>query len=150
MFPGCCPKMKRVILLLSWIRGNTTNEMGHAIKGCILSRTSFRILHKQRACIIPRSQCLQGFIWWGNDLLSTYLILFDRSVLYDSLIYMLEFFQDGNPRLSTFGLMKNSRDGKSYSTNLAFTPPEYLRTGIYNMDIFIVCILLCCFLIMAQ
>ncbi|KVH95387.1 Protein kinase-like domain-containing protein [Cynara cardunculus var. scolymus] len=23
----------------------------------------------------------------------------------------------------------NSRDGKSYSTNLAFTPPEYLRTG---------------------
>lgn len=38
--------------------------------------------------------------------------------------------QDGNPRLSCFGLMKNSRDGKSYSTNLAFTPPEYLRTGI--------------------
>lgn len=25
--------------------------------------------------------------------------------------------------------MKNSMDGKSYSTNLAFTPPEYLRTG---------------------
>lgn len=37
--------------------------------------------------------------------------------------------QDGDPRLSCFGLMKNSRDGKSYSTNLAFTPPEYLRTG---------------------
>ncbi|KAL9679141.1 hypothetical protein QQ045_016997 [Rhodiola kirilowii] len=35
----------------------------------------------------------------------------------------------GNPRLSCFGLMKNSRDGKGYSTNLAFTPPEYLRTG---------------------
>nr|GMD65254.1 probable serine/threonine-protein kinase At4g35230 [Ipomoea batatas] len=30
---------------------------------------------------------------------------------------------------SCFGLMKNSRDGKSYSTNLAYTPPEYLRTG---------------------
>jgi len=29
--------------------------------------------------------------------------------------------------------MKNSRDGKSYSTNLAFTPPEYLRTGIYTL-----------------
>jgi hypothetical protein len=43
---------------------------------------------------------------------------------------VLEFLQDGNPRLSTFGLMKNSRDGKSYSTNLAFTPPEYLRTGM--------------------
>lgn len=37
--------------------------------------------------------------------------------------------QDGDPRLSTFGLMKNSRDGKSYSTNLAYTPPEFLRTG---------------------
>ncbi|KAJ6347453.1 hypothetical protein OIU76_004017 [Salix suchowensis] len=36
---------------------------------------------------------------------------------------------EGNPRLSCFGLMKNSRDGKGYSTNLAFTPPEYLRTG---------------------
>jgi hypothetical protein len=46
---------------------------------------------------------------------------------------VLEFFQDGNPRLSTFGLMKNSRDGKSYSTNLAFTPPEYLRTGMPNI-----------------
>lgn len=39
-------------------------------------------------------------------------------------------FQDGDPRLSSFGLMKNSRDGKSYSTNLAYTPPEFLRTGI--------------------
>lgn len=39
--------------------------------------------------------------------------------------------QDGNPRLSCFGLMKNSRDGKSYSTNLVFTPPEYLRTGMW-------------------
>ncbi|KAF8379114.1 hypothetical protein HHK36_028543 [Tetracentron sinense] len=29
----------------------------------------------------------------------------------------------------SFGLMKNSRDGKSYSTNLAYTPPEFLRTG---------------------
>ncbi|XP_044503194.1 serine/threonine-protein kinase BSK2-like isoform X4 [Mangifera indica] len=38
-------------------------------------------------------------------------------------------FVDGGPRLSSFGLMKNSRDGKSYSTNLAYTPPEFLRTG---------------------
>lgn len=43
--------------------------------------------------------------------------------------YRVMFDQDGNPRLSCFGLMKNSRDGKSYSTNLAYTPPEYLRTG---------------------
>lgn len=47
-----------------------------------------------------------------------------------SCLIVSNFGQDGNPRLSCFGLMKNSRDGKSYSTNLAFTPPEYLRTGI--------------------
>ncbi|KAH9693743.1 serine/threonine-protein kinase BSK1 [Citrus sinensis] len=39
------------------------------------------------------------------------------------------YFTNGDPRLSCFGLMKNSRDGKSYSTNLAYTPPEYLRNG---------------------
>ncbi|KAH7292632.1 hypothetical protein KP509_29G078500 [Ceratopteris richardii] len=43
--------------------------------------------------------------------------------------YRILFDQDGNPRLSSFGLMKNSRDGKSYSTNLAYTPPEFLKTG---------------------
>ncbi|KAK7282050.1 hypothetical protein RIF29_10549 [Crotalaria pallida] len=35
------------------------------------------------------------------------------------------YIQEGNARLSCFGLMKNSRNEKSYSTNLAFTPPEY-------------------------
>lgn len=49
--------------------------------------------------------------------------------------------QDGNPRLSCFGLMKNSRDGKSYSTNLAFTPPEYLRTGKSFYDVYVLCVL---------
>ena len=39
--------------------------------------------------------------------------------------------QVGNPRLSCFGLMKCSREGKSYSTNLAFAPPEYLRLGMF-------------------
>ncbi|KAL1217108.1 Serine/threonine-protein kinase BSK4 [Cardamine amara subsp. amara] len=43
--------------------------------------------------------------------------------------YRVLFDEECNPRLSTFGLMKNSRDGKSYSTNLAFAPPEYLQTG---------------------
>ncbi|OWM84005.1 hypothetical protein CDL15_Pgr004436 [Punica granatum] len=43
--------------------------------------------------------------------------------------YRVLFDEDGDPRLSCFGLMKNSRDGKSYSTNLAYTPPEYLKTG---------------------
>ncbi|KOM58263.1 hypothetical protein LR48_Vigan11g129700 [Vigna angularis] len=52
-----------------------------------------------------------------------------RGLYHDLNAYRILFDQDGNPRLSCFGLMKNSRDGKSYSTNLAFTPPEYLRTG---------------------
>ncbi|KAG8504205.1 hypothetical protein CXB51_002539 [Gossypium anomalum] len=52
-----------------------------------------------------------------------------RALYHDLNAYRILFDNDGNPRLSCFGLMKNSRDGKSYSTNLAFTPPEYLRTG---------------------
>ncbi|KAE8656783.1 putative serine/threonine-protein kinase [Hibiscus syriacus] len=52
-----------------------------------------------------------------------------RALYHDLNAYRILFDQDGNPRLSSFGLMKNCRDGKSYSTNLAFTPPEYLRTG---------------------
>lgn len=52
-----------------------------------------------------------------------------RSLYHDLNAYRILFDEDGDPRLSCFGLMKNSRDGKSYSTNLAFTPPEYLRTG---------------------
>ncbi|KAJ7961328.1 Kinase family protein [Quillaja saponaria] len=52
-----------------------------------------------------------------------------RALYHDLNAYRILFDQEGNPRLSCFGLMKNSRDGKSYSTNLAFTPPEYLRTG---------------------
>ncbi|KAJ0027174.1 hypothetical protein Pint_35276 [Pistacia integerrima] len=52
-----------------------------------------------------------------------------RALYHDLNAYRILFDKDGNPRLSCFGLMKNSRDGRSYSTNLAFTPPEYLRTG---------------------
>ncbi|KAJ7294488.1 hypothetical protein O6H91_03G061800 [Diphasiastrum complanatum] len=52
-----------------------------------------------------------------------------RRLYHDLNAYRVLFDQDGDPRLSCFGLMKNSRDGKSYSTNLAYTPPEYLRTG---------------------
>ncbi|KAI9174630.1 hypothetical protein LWI28_020350 [Acer negundo] len=52
-----------------------------------------------------------------------------RALYHDLNAYRIVFDDDGNPRLSCFGLMKNSRDGRSYSTNLAFTPPEYLRTG---------------------
>lgn len=52
-----------------------------------------------------------------------------RALYHDLNAYRVLFDDDYNPKLSCFGLMKNSRDGKSYSTNLAFTPPEYLRTG---------------------
>jgi len=71
--------------------------------------------------------------------LNAYRILFDQVLqLLTSFVPLSLYFdnlcgtiggQEGNPRLSCFGLMKNSRDGRSYSTNLAFTPPEYLRTG---------------------
>ncbi|TVU31846.1 hypothetical protein EJB05_23548, partial [Eragrostis curvula] len=52
-----------------------------------------------------------------------------RSLYHDLNAYRVLFDENGDPRLSCFGLMKNSRDGKSYSTNLAYTPPEYLRNG---------------------
>ncbi|XP_072974347.1 probable serine/threonine-protein kinase BSK3 isoform X2 [Typha angustifolia] len=52
-----------------------------------------------------------------------------RALYHDLNAYRVLFDDDCNPRLSCFGLMKNSHDGKSYSTNLAFTPPEYMRTG---------------------
>lgn len=52
-----------------------------------------------------------------------------RQLYYDLNAYRVLFDENGDPRLSCFGLMKNSRDGKSYSTNLAYTPPEYLKNG---------------------
>nr|XP_016456618.1 PREDICTED: probable serine/threonine-protein kinase At4g35230 [Nicotiana tabacum] len=53
----------------------------------------------------------------------------NRNIYHDLNAYRVLFDEDGDPRLSSFGLMKNSRDGKSYSTNLAYTPPEFMRTG---------------------
>ncbi|CAN1338538.1 Serine/threonine-protein kinase BSK7 [Linum perenne] len=52
-----------------------------------------------------------------------------RVLYHDLNAYIILFYAEANPRLSCFGLMKNSRVEKSYSTNFAFTPPEYLRTG---------------------
>lgn len=66
-----------------------------------------------------------------NIIFLIWSLFFHECVHLHTCIYVFQFSQDGNPRLSCFGLMKNSRDGKSYSTNLAFTPPEYLRTGMY-------------------
>ncbi|KAL0727617.1 hypothetical protein Bca4012_023710 [Brassica carinata] len=53
----------------------------------------------------------------------------NRKIYHDLNAYRILFDEGGDPRLSTFGLMKNSINGKSYSTNLAYTPPEFLRTG---------------------
>lgn len=53
----------------------------------------------------------------------------NRKIYHDLNAYRVLFDEEGDPRLSSFGLIKNSRDGKSYSTNLAYTPPEFLRTG---------------------
>ncbi|XP_062073695.1 serine/threonine-protein kinase BSK2-like isoform X2 [Humulus lupulus] len=53
----------------------------------------------------------------------------NQKIYHDLNAYRILFDEDGGPRLSSFGLMKNSRDGKSYSTNLAYTPPEFVRTG---------------------
>ncbi|XP_024990947.1 serine/threonine-protein kinase BSK1-like isoform X1 [Cynara cardunculus var. scolymus] len=52
-----------------------------------------------------------------------------RQLYHDLNAYRVLFDEDGDPRLSCFGFMRNSRDGKSYSTNLAYTPPEYLKHG---------------------
>eukprot|EP00252_Welwitschia_mirabilis_P016689 TRINITY_DN3695_c0_g1_i1.p1 TRINITY_DN3695_c0_g1~~TRINITY_DN3695_c0_g1_i1.p1 ORF type:complete len:492 (+),score=89.82 TRINITY_DN3695_c0_g1_i1:326-1801(+) len=53
----------------------------------------------------------------------------NRRIYHDLNAYRVLFDEEGDPRLSSFGLIKNSRDGKSYSTNLAYTPPEFIRTG---------------------
>ncbi|PKA66267.1 putative serine/threonine-protein kinase [Apostasia shenzhenica] len=53
----------------------------------------------------------------------------NRKIYHDLNAYRILFDENGDPCLSSFGLMKNSRDGRSYSTNLAYTPPEFLRTG---------------------
>lgn len=72
---------------------------------------------------------------------------FKMYILTPHFIIFIIILQNSNPRISTFGLMKNSRDGKSYSTNLAFTPPEYLRTGMLHLDhvVVLICYSHACF-----
>ncbi|XP_047308872.1 serine/threonine-protein kinase BSK1-like [Impatiens glandulifera] len=53
----------------------------------------------------------------------------NRPLYHDLNAYRVLLDENGDPRLSCFGLMKNSMDGKSYSTNLAYIPPEYLKNG---------------------
>eukprot|EP00249_Psilotum_nudum_P022995 c28717_g2_i2 orf=390-1415(-) len=51
-----------------------------------------------------------------------------HSLYYDLNAYRVLFDQDGNPRLSCFGLMRNNQRGKT-STKLIYMPPEYMKTG---------------------
>ncbi|XP_028105724.1 serine/threonine-protein kinase BSK3-like [Camellia sinensis] len=56
------------------------------------------------------------------------------SAYHDLNPYRVLFDEDCNPRLSCFGLMKSSGNGNIYSTNLAFTPPEFLKIGIVTLE----------------
>lgn len=85
------------------------------------------LYHDLNAYRVLFDEVSSNIIYWFNR-----NIHFCPFISYFSL--WIIFLQDCNPRLSCFGLMKNSRDGKSYSTNLAFTPPEYLRTGMYSQE----------------
>ncbi|XP_039134299.1 serine/threonine-protein kinase BSK1-2-like [Dioscorea cayenensis subsp. rotundata] len=57
---------------------------------------------------------------------------FDEQALYFDLnLNKVLFDKVDNPCLSSFGLVKNHRNGKYYSTNIAYTPPECLM-GVMN------------------
>ncbi|XP_057462024.1 serine/threonine-protein kinase BSK3-like [Actinidia eriantha] len=43
--------------------------------------------------------------------------------------YRILFDEDGNPRLSCFGMMRSNGNGNFYCTNGAFAPPEFLISG---------------------
>ncbi|XP_048137670.1 serine/threonine-protein kinase BSK6-like [Rhodamnia argentea] len=52
-----------------------------------------------------------------------------KPLYHDLHAYRVLFDQDGNPRLSCFGLAKNNVDWRKNRTKLAFPPPEYFKTG---------------------
>lgn len=96
---------------------------------------SYDIFYNLWSCVIIYMHTLVT-LFWNRVVLnifccSVWLLLLPANLLLISQLVNFLFMQDGDPRLSCFGLMKNSRDGKSYSTNLAYTPPEYLRNGTY-------------------
>eukprot|EP00245_Coleochaete_scutata_P014669 TRINITY_DN633_c0_g1_i1.p1 TRINITY_DN633_c0_g1~~TRINITY_DN633_c0_g1_i1.p1 ORF type:complete len:541 (+),score=103.62 TRINITY_DN633_c0_g1_i1:257-1879(+) len=55
-------------------------------------------------------------------------------IYHDLNVYRIHFDKDWNPRLSCFGLIKNSIDGRTFSTNLAYAPPEYLKKGVLTVE----------------
>ncbi|CAN4098783.1 unnamed protein product [Withania somnifera] len=78
---------------------------------------------------MPRETLFKHLFHWDNRPLEWAMRLRVALYLAQALDYCSSKGRDCEPRVSCFGLTKNSRDGKSYSTNLAFTPPECLKTG---------------------
>ncbi|KAE8038498.1 hypothetical protein FH972_011002 [Carpinus fangiana] len=106
---GCCAEGDERLLLAEFMPNDTLSK------------------HLFHCMLCPSLEC----VFWDLLFLIRLLGYFVLKVILPVLVLNLILFlcQDGDPRLSSFGLMKNSRDGKSYSTNLAYTPPEFLRTG---------------------
>ncbi|CAI9782710.1 unnamed protein product [Fraxinus pennsylvanica] len=71
--------------------GEPTNEMGNEVEGGFIFSTALGYCNSK-----------------------------GRALYHDRNSYRVLYDQDGNPRLSRFGLMKNSKDGKEYIANLAF------------------------------
>ncbi|KAL0691504.1 hypothetical protein Bca4012_091183 [Brassica carinata] len=115
---GCCSEGHERLLVAEYMpNGTLAKHLFHWEKRPMKWEMRLRVaLHTATAL----EYCNDRGIDLYHDL-NTYRILFDKV---------------GNPRLSCFGLMKCSREGKSYSTNLAFAPPEYLRLGTVALDLF--------------
>ncbi|XP_010543248.1 PREDICTED: probable serine/threonine-protein kinase At5g41260 isoform X2 [Tarenaya hassleriana] len=108
---GCCLEGNERLLVAEYMpNGNLAKHLFHWENRPMKWETRLRVaLHTAKA--------LEFCIDKGRDLyhdLNAYRILFDKVE---------------NPRLSCFGLMKSIQTGKSYSSNLAFAPPEYLSLG---------------------
>ncbi|KAL8142518.1 hypothetical protein V2J09_015550 [Rumex salicifolius] len=106
----CCDADERLLVAEYMPNDTLTKHLFHwenqTIEWAMRLRVALYIAEALHYC------CSQGFSLYHD--LNAYRVLFD---------------ENGDPRLSCFGLMKNSQDGTSYSTNLAYTPPEYLRNG---------------------
>ncbi|KAJ4893201.1 Protein kinase protein with tetratricopeptide repeat domain [Raphanus sativus] len=108
---GCCSEGQERILVAEYMpNGTLAKHLFHWEKRPMKWDMRLKVaLHTAKALEYCNDMGLDLY----HDL-NTYRILFDNV---------------GNPRLSCFGLMKCIREGKSYSTNLVFAPPEYLRQG---------------------
>ncbi|KAK9940660.1 hypothetical protein M0R45_017309 [Rubus argutus] len=107
---GCCCEGNERLLVAEFMPNQTlSNHLfhreSHPMNGAMRLRVALHLAQALEYCSSKGRPLYHG--------LNASRVLFD---------------QNGNPRLSCFGLMKNSKDGKSYSSNLAY-PPEYTRTG---------------------